>query len=90
LAGLGTFGAGYRRPRHRQMLTLTVQGQERISPNFVSVTLGGHDVRHLAYTGFDQSGRLFFAEPGHTEVVLPSSEKWMLQQSLQSAKRRPR
>ncbi|WP_086848606.1 siderophore-interacting protein [Amycolatopsis kentuckyensis] len=72
------------------MLTLAVQGQERISPNFVSVTLGGHDVRHLEYTGFDQSGRLFFAEPGQTEVVLPSSEKWMLQQSLQSAKRRPR
>ncbi|WP_410668054.1 siderophore-interacting protein [Amycolatopsis sp. cmx-4-68] len=72
------------------MLTLAVRGRERVSPSFVSVTLGGHDVRHLEYTGFDQSGRLFFAEPGHTEVILPSSEKWMLQQSLQSATRRPR
>lgn len=72
------------------MLALRVRARERISPNFLSVTLGGDDVRHLDYTGFDQSGRLFFTEPGQADVVLPTSEKWMLQQSLQPARRRPR
>ncbi|GAA0999407.1 siderophore-interacting protein [Acrocarpospora macrocephala] len=72
------------------MLTLTVQGRERISPHFMSITLGGDDFQHLEQSGYDQAGRLFFADPGQDEVVLPSSEKWMLQYTLQPAKRRPR
>ncbi|UUN30970.1 siderophore-interacting protein [Streptomyces sp. FIT100] len=72
------------------MLTLTVQGRERVSPHFMSLTLGGEDFRHLEQSGYDQAGRLFFAGPGQDEVVLPSREKWMLQHTLQSAGRRPR
>ncbi|WP_155343702.1 siderophore-interacting protein [Acrocarpospora pleiomorpha] len=72
------------------MLALTVQGRERISPHFVSITLGGNDFQYLEQSGYDQAGRLFFAGPGQDEVVLPTSEKWMLQYTLQSAKRRPR
>ncbi|MFJ4836010.1 siderophore-interacting protein [Streptomyces sp. NPDC088747] len=71
------------------MLALTVRGSERISPHFISVTLGGEDFRHLEQSGYDQSGRLFFAAPGQDEVALPSGEKWMLQYTLRSAKRRP-
>jgi len=72
------------------MLTLTVRGVERVSPHFVSITLGGEDFQHLEQVGYDQAGRLFFAGPGQSEVVLPSSEKWMLQQALQSGRRRAR
>ncbi|MFE6488677.1 siderophore-interacting protein, partial [Streptomyces sp. NPDC057757] len=74
--------ARIQRPHHRRMLALTVRGSERISPHFISVTLGGEDFRHLEQSGYDQSGRLFFAAPGQDEVALPSSEKWMLQYTL--------
>jgi len=72
------------------MVTLTVRGREPISPLVVSITLAGTDFRHLDQVGYDQAGRLFFAGPGQREVVLPSSEKWMLQQALQSGRRRAR
>ena len=82
--------ARHRRPHHRRMLTLTVNGRERISPHFMSITLAGDDFQQLEQSGYDQAGRLFFGLPGQEDVVLPSSEKWMLQYSLQPAKRRPR
>ncbi|MFB9510187.1 siderophore-interacting protein [Streptomyces aurantiacus] len=72
------------------MLTLTVQGRERISPHFMSVTLGGEDFRHLEQSGYDQAGRFFIPGPGQAEIVLPSSERWMLQFALQSSAKRPR
>jgi NADPH-dependent ferric siderophore reductase len=73
------------------MLTLTVQGRERVSPHFVSITVGGDDVQHLERPGYDQAGRLFFADPGgRAEVVLPSGPRWMLQYALRSARQRPR
>lgn len=78
------------RPRDRRMLALTVQGRARISPHFVSITLGGDDVQHLEQSGYDQAGRLFFAEPGQDEIVLPSGAKWRLQYTLQPARQRPR
>ncbi|MGW6007636.1 siderophore-interacting protein [Streptomyces sp. NPDC055210] len=57
----------------------------------MTVTLGGEDVRHLQRSGFDQAGRLFFADPDDdaTEVFLPSSERWILQLTLQVGKQRP-
>ncbi|GAA2521284.1 siderophore-interacting protein [Winogradskya humida] len=72
------------------MLALTVIAREEISPHFMRVTLGGDDVRHLEQQGFDQWGRLFFAGPGQDEVALPASERWMIQNALQPARRRPR
>ncbi|MFF9049050.1 siderophore-interacting protein [Streptomyces parvulus] len=79
------------RPRKRQMLSLTVQGSEQPSPHFMTVTLGGEDVQHLERAGFDQAGRLFFADPDDaTEVFLPTSERWILQLTLQGGKQRPR
>ncbi|MFE6721971.1 siderophore-interacting protein [Streptomyces albidoflavus] len=78
------------RPRRRQMLSLTVRARERISPHRVRVTLGGDDVRHLEPSGYDRSGRLFFAGPGEEEaVVLPDSERWMLQLALAGSRPRP-
>lgn len=80
----------YRRPSHRQMLSLTVLRSERISPHFMSITVGGDDLAHLEQSGYDQNGRLFFADPGQDEVVFPTSERWMLQYARVSAARRPR
>ncbi|WP_422774194.1 siderophore-interacting protein [Plantactinospora sp. WMMC1484] len=80
----------YRRPARRRMLTLTVQRRERVSPHFVRITVGGDDFRHLERSGYDQAGRLFFGHPGHDQVVLPTSERWMLQFAFQSAAKRPR
>lgn len=80
----------YRRPGHRRMLNLTVRGRERISPHFVSVTLGGDDFQHLDRSGYDQAGRLFFPRPGQDGFVIPSSDKWMRQYALLSAAKRPR
>jgi NADPH-dependent ferric siderophore reductase len=80
----------YRRPTHRRMLALTVIRSERLSPNFMSITLGGGDVAHLEPSGYDQNGRVFFAEPGRDDVVFPTSERWMLQYARQPAARRPR
>ncbi len=80
------------RPRKRRMLSLTVRGSEQPSPHFMTVTLGGEDVQHLQRSGFDQAGRLFFADPDDdaAEVFLPSSERWILQLTLQGGKLRPR
>ncbi|TRO56286.1 siderophore-interacting protein [Streptomyces sp. IB201691-2A2] len=74
------------------MLSLTVQGSEQPSPHFMTVTLGGEDVQHLEQSGFDQAGRLFFADPDDdaAKVFLPSSERWILQLTLQGGKQRPR
>lgn len=58
----------------------------------MTVTLGGEDVQHLERTGFDQAGRLFFADPDDdaAEVFLPTSERWILQLTLQGGKQRLR
>ncbi|MDG4772992.1 siderophore-interacting protein [Solwaraspora sp. WMMD792] len=86
---LGMIGK-YRRPAQRRMLALSVLEQERISPHFVSVTLGGDDFAHLEQSGYDQFGRLFFSPPGQAEATLPTSDKWMRQYALLPARRRPR
>ncbi|MFE4574415.1 siderophore-interacting protein [Streptomyces chartreusis] len=79
------------RPSKRRMLSLTVQASEQTSPHFMTVTLGGDDVHHLQQIGFDQAGRLFFADPAaDDDVFLPSSERWILQLTLQGGNRRPR
>ncbi|MFE4217864.1 siderophore-interacting protein [Streptomyces sp. NPDC056844] len=80
------------RPRERRMLSLTVRGSAQPSPHFMTVTLGGEDVQHLERSGFDQAGRLFFADPDDdaAEVFLPTSERWILQLTLQGGKQRPR
>ncbi|WP_330351620.1 siderophore-interacting protein [Streptomyces sp. NBC_00582] len=73
------------------MLSLTVQAGEQTSPHFMTVTLGGDDVRHLRQTGFDQAGRLFFADTAEDgDVFLPNSERWLLQLTLLGGERRPR
>ncbi|WP_329204131.1 siderophore-interacting protein [Streptomyces sp. NBC_00683] len=78
------------RPHRRRMLSLTVLAGEQISPHFMSITLGGDDVQHLEQSGYDQSGRLFFADTDADDVFLPTSERWILQLTLQGSKPRPR
>ncbi|MBQ0850470.1 siderophore-interacting protein [Streptomyces sp. BH-SS-21] len=57
----------------------------------MTVRLGGEDVQHLQRSGFDQAGRLFFADldDDATEVLPPSSERWILQLTLQGGKQCP-
>ncbi|MFE2021434.1 siderophore-interacting protein [Streptomyces sp. NPDC059499] len=78
------------RPHRRRMLSLTVLARRQISPHFMSITLGGDDVQYLTQSGYDQSGRLFFADPDADDVFLPTSERWILQLTLQGSKPRPR
>jgi NADPH-dependent ferric siderophore reductase len=78
----------YHRPQQRRTLTLTVRDRVRISPHFVSVTLGGEDVQHLEQSGHGQWGRLFFPGPGQGRIAIPGSANWRLQ--LVSSARRPR
>lgn len=47
------------KPDNAELLTLHVVRQERISPNYARVTLGGGDVERFRYMGFDQWFRLF-------------------------------
>lgn len=80
----------YRRPTHRRMLSLTVRSSEQISPSFMSVTLGGEDVGDLEESGFDQNGRLFFAQPEQQIVAFPGTEKWMMHYARTPSAKRPR
>lgn len=72
------------------MLSLTVRRSERLSPHFMSITVGGEDLTDLEHSGYDQNGRLFFAGPDQPDVVFPTSERWMMQYARQSAATRPR
>ncbi|MGW3816929.1 hypothetical protein [Streptomyces sp. NPDC005046] len=69
------------------MLSLTVQAGEQISRHFMSITPGADDVQYLERSGYDQSGRLFFAGPEDDDVFLPSSERWTLQLTLRAPNR---
>lgn len=81
---------GHHRDPGRRMLTLTVQERTRISPHFVSLTLGGNDVQHLEQSGFDQAGRLFIPGPTQGEIAIPTSERWRLQLGRVRSALRPR
>ncbi len=72
------------------MLRLTVWRSERLSPHFMSVTLGGDDVQDLEQSGYDQNGRLFFPGPQQDDVELPTTDRWMLHSARTPAARRPR
>lgn len=47
------------KPEHSALLTLSVLRRERVSPNFVRVTLGGDDLARFTPLGYDQWFRLF-------------------------------
>ncbi|WP_320782151.1 siderophore-interacting protein [Streptomyces sp. CRN 30] len=81
-----------RMARSRRMITLEVRRTERISPTFLTVTLGGPQAAHLEPMGFDQTVRLFFPRAGQDGLRMPSrnSEAWMAEVLLMPKASRPR
>ena len=73
------------------MIGLEVIGNERLSPSFARLTLGGADLAHLEDSGFDQCVRLFFPRPGQPGLRLPTldNDAWLAQVLLQPKARRP-
>nr|WP_221471466.1 siderophore-interacting protein [Amycolatopsis umgeniensis] len=61
------------------MITLEVKERVSLSPNFVSVTLGGPALKDLVVAGADQTVRLFFPREGQRRLRMPtfSNEAWM-------------
>jgi NADPH-dependent ferric siderophore reductase len=81
-----------RMPRTRRMITLEVRATERLSPAFLSVTLGGPELAHLEPMGRDQTVRLFLPRAGQERLRMPSrdSEAWMAEVLLMPKASRPR
>jgi NADPH-dependent ferric siderophore reductase len=80
-----------RRPSARRMIRLEVLANERITPAFARLTLGGPDLAGLVGTGDDQAVRLFFPRDGQAGLWLPSrnSDMWMAETLIQPRSHRP-
>ncbi|MFK0115360.1 siderophore-interacting protein [Streptomyces sp. NPDC090994] len=80
-----------RMPRTRRMITLEVRATERLSPTFLTVTLGGPELAHLEPMGHDQTVRLFFPRAGQERLRMPrrDSEAWMAEVLLMPKASRP-
>ncbi|RZQ65960.1 siderophore-interacting protein [Amycolatopsis suaedae] len=78
-------------PESRKMVTLEVVTSHRTSPGFLTVTLGGPQLRDFTPMGYDQIVRLFFPRPGQTGLRMPtlSNEAWMAELMLLPKSRRP-
>ncbi|MFT4259401.1 siderophore-interacting protein [Microbacterium sp.] len=65
------------KPASAELIQLTVQRTERLSPHWVRVTLGGGDVERFTPMGFDQWFRLFLPLGGEEalERVPPKANK---------------
>ncbi|GAA2625387.1 siderophore-interacting protein [Paractinoplanes durhamensis] len=79
------------RPARRQMISLRVAKNARITPNFRCITLTGDDLDGLDHTGRDQAVRLFFPRAGQAGLEMPtlSNDAWMAQTLLTPKSRRP-
>lgn len=60
-------------PRVQKLLRLRVVRSERVSADFVRVTLGGDDLAHFEAMGRDQWFRLFLPQDAEREPTLPSA-----------------
>lgn len=80
-----------RAPESRRMITLEVRRNERLTPGFSVITLGGPELEHLTPTGFDQTVRLFFPREGQDGLRMPSlsNEAWMAELMMLPKARRP-
>ena len=65
--------AKYLKPENPRFYRLTVLASDRISPNFVRVTLGGDSLTNFTYMGYDHWFRLFLPQPGQDEPRIPSA-----------------
>jgi NADPH-dependent ferric siderophore reductase len=80
-----------RRPARRRMIPLRVLANDRVTPSFARVTLGGPDLADFEGTGADQTVRLFFPRDGQRGLWLPSrnSDMWMAETLVQPKSHRP-
>jgi NADPH-dependent ferric siderophore reductase len=78
-------------PKHRRMITAGVVRSQRISENFLRLTVGGPELADFDYQGWDQCFRLFFPRPGQTELRMPTSSGngWIAQYYLMPTKTKP-
>ncbi|MGN6240922.1 MAG: siderophore-interacting protein [Cellulosimicrobium cellulans] len=79
------------KPADPHVVTLSVVGSKRVSPNVVRVTLGGEDLDHFTPMGFDQWFRLFLARDDQDSLRLPTrtSGLWYVQYLATPKARRP-
>ncbi|GAA3636444.1 siderophore-interacting protein [Kineosporia mesophila] len=80
-----------RLPAERRMITLEVRSVQPLSDSFVTLTLGGPELKHLHVAGDDQGVRLFFPRPGQPDLRMPTrnSEAWIAELLLWPKASRP-
>lgn len=80
-----------RRPSARRVVRLEVLANERVTPHFARITLGGPDLAGFHGTGGDQTVRFFFPRAGQDGLWLPgrSSDMWMAETLIQAKSHRP-
>lgn len=67
----------YIKPATRKMVRAEVLDVDRISPNFVRVTVGGDDLATLTPMGFDHWFRMFFTDgPRRLELPETTDDRW--------------
>lgn len=78
-------------PTHRRMITARVERTERLSENFLRMTIGGPELADFEYQGWDQCFRLFFPRPGQSDLRMPTfaGNGWIAQYYLMPIKTRP-
>lgn len=66
------------KPATREIVRARVLAVDRISPNFVRVTVGGDLVSTVSPMGYDQWFRMFFPLPGQHSFSLPAAtdDRW--------------
>lgn len=79
------------KPQDAHVVTLSVVGRERVSPNVVRVTLGGDELDLFTPLGFDQWFRLFLPREDQDALRLPTraSGLWYVQYLATPKARRP-
>ncbi|MGN7702636.1 siderophore-interacting protein [Cellulosimicrobium sp. 22601] len=79
------------KPADAHVVTLSVVGSKRVSPNVVRVTLGGEDMDLFTPMGFDQWFRMFLARDDQESLRLPTrtSGMWYVQYLATPKARRP-
>jgi NADPH-dependent ferric siderophore reductase len=79
------------KPADAHVVTLSVVGSKRVSPNVVRVTLGGEGTDLFTPMGFDQWFRMFLARDDQDSLRLPTrtSGMWYVQYLATPKARRP-
>lgn len=77
------------KPTDRDVLELSVLGAERISPNFLRLTVGGEAMERFRPMGFDQWFRVFLPNGDGLRAPTRSDGLWMAEYFLTPKSKRP-